>query len=288
MKIAVLGTGAMGARMAHRLIASGEHEVTVWNRTATRTRPLLDAGASGADTPAHAAAGADLVLSMLRDDDAARSTWLDPAVGALPAMAPGAVAVDCSTVTPAWSRRLAAECAERSVAFLDAPVAGSRPQADAGALIFFVGGDAGPLDRVGPVLGLLGAAVHHIGPAGSGAQVKLAVNALFAVQVGALAELLAGLRGSGVDPARAAEVIGATPVAGPAAAAAGSAMVRRDFTPAFPIELVEKDLGYATDDAATRDVELPVVTATLQLYRRAAHQGYAQDNITGVIQLHQP
>ncbi|HET9517064.1 MAG TPA: NAD(P)-binding domain-containing protein, partial [Actinoplanes sp.] len=132
MKIAVLGLGAMGSRMARRLLATGEHDLTVWNRTAEMTRPLVEAGAAAAATPAAAATQCDLVLSMLRDDDAGREVWLAPDTGALAAMAPGTVAVDCSTVSPTFSTELAARCALRGVDFLDAPVLGSRPQADAG------------------------------------------------------------------------------------------------------------------------------------------------------------
>jgi len=285
MRIAVLGTGAMGSRMAERLMDAGQHQVTVWNRTPQRAEPLVRAGATAAATPAQAAHGQDVVLSMLRDDGAARDAWLAPGTGALSAMSPGATAVDCSTVTPAWSRELAGRGADRSVAVLDAPLAGSRPQAEAGVLIFFVGGDAIALGRVRPVLDQLGSAVHHVGPAGAGAQVKLAVNALFAVQVATLAELLHALTGTDVDPALAAEVLATTPVASPAASAAATAIVNHAFAPAFPIELVTKDLAYALDDARSRQAPLPLVQAASTRYQLALDQGHGQDNITAVAQV---
>lgn len=283
MKIAVLGAGAMGSRMAHRLIATGQHRVTVWNRTADRLRPLVDAGATAAGTPAEAARRQDLVLSMLRDDDAARSVWLDPDHGALPAMTSGTVAADSSTVTPSWSRELAARCTDHGVAFLDAPVAGSRPQADAGALIFFVGGDPATLPRVEPILRTLGGAVHHVGPVGAGTQLKLAVNALFAIQLAAAAELLSALHGTDLDPGRAAAVLAETPVASPATAAATTAMLQQLYVPAFPIDLVAKDLRYVT---AQPDAALPLTRAAAEIYERAAAQGHGNDNITGIIQLY--
>jgi 3-hydroxyisobutyrate dehydrogenase len=286
MQIAVLGLGAMGTRMAHRLLAAGEHEITVWNRTAEARRPLVEAGATAAPTPAAAAERCDLVLSMLRDDDAGRGAWLAPDVGALAAMAPGTVAVDCSTVTPAFATDLAARCARRGVGFLDAPVLGSRPQADAGTLIFVAGGDPAVLRRAEPVLRRLGGAVHHMGPAGTGARMKLLVNSLFAVQVAAAAELLGALHDTDLDPARAVEVLATTPVASPAAATAATAMLGHTFPPAFPIELVTKDLEYATADAALRHAALPLTHAAAGTYRRAVEHGHGAANITGIVQLY--
>jgi 3-hydroxyisobutyrate dehydrogenase len=201
-------------------------------------------------------------------------------------MAPGTVAVDCSTVTPAFAAGLAARCTQRGVLFLDAPVLGSRPQADAGTLVFVAGGDPAVLRRVEPVLRQLGGAVHHMGPAGTGAQMKLLANALFAAQVAAVAELIGSLRGTGLDPARAVEVLGTTPVASPAAATAASAMLGESFPPAFPIELVTKDLGYAVSDAALRHASLPLTRAAADAYQRAIDLGHGADNITGMIQLY--
>ncbi|MDG4768319.1 NAD(P)-dependent oxidoreductase [Solwaraspora sp. WMMD406] len=284
MRIAVLGLGAMGARMARRLLATGEDEIVVWNRTAEATRPLVEAGATAAPTPAVAAARSDLVLGMLRDDDAGRAVWLRPDTGALAAMNPGAVAIDCSTVTPSFTGELAAGCTAHGVGFLDAPVLGSRPQAEAGTLIFLAGGDPSVVRRVEPVLRRMGGAVHHMGPSGTGARMKLLVNALFAVQVAAVAEQVAALGGTDLDPARAVEVLAATPVASPAAGAAAVAMLGHTFPAAFPIDLVAKDLGYAAGSVTGRG-DLPITRTAADVFQRAVEQGYGADNITGVVQL---
>ncbi len=285
MKIAILGLGAMGSRMTRRLLATGEHDITVWNRTSEAARQLVELGATAAPTPAAAADRQNLVISMLRDDHAARSVWLDPDLGALTAMAPGTLAVDCSTVTPAFTGELAARCAQRGVDFLDAPVLGSRPQADTGALIFLAGGAPAVLRRAEPVLRRLGGAVHHMGPAGTGAQMKLLANSLFAVQVAAVAELIGALHGTGLDPARAVEVLAATPVASPAASTAVTAMLGDTFPAAFPIELVSKDLEYATADAAARDATVALTRAAAGIYRQAINEGHGGDHITAVIRL---
>jgi len=280
-QVAVLGMGAMGARMAAALIRHG-HAVTVWNRTPGRAPD----GASVVATPRQAAKAAAFVFAMLRDDSASRDVWLDPETGALAGMDPGAVAIDSATLTPDWVRALAALASARGVAFLDAPVAGSRPQADAGQLIFFVGGDAAVLARAEPLLRSMGGAVHHAGPVGAGATVKLAVNALFAVQVAAVAELIGLLQATRLDVAHAVEIMGATPVCSGAAKAAASGMLANAFAPQFPVSLVEKDLGYLAAVAMAHDARVPIAEAAAAVMRAAAAAGWRDDNLTGVVRLY--
>ncbi len=278
-RIAVLGLGSMGSRMAARLVAAG-HDVVVWNRTAAAAEPLLDAGARAAATPRAAAAGRDVVLSMVRDDAGARTVWLDPKIGALAGMSASALAVESSTVTPAWARELARRGRDHGVAVLDAPVVGSRPQAAAGALIFLVGGEVEHLARAEPMFLAMGAAVHHIGPAGAGAQSKLAVNALFAIQVAAVAELFGAAARAGLPAQAIADAVGSTPVASAAVVAAAQAMLAGAHVPSFPVELVVKDLGYVADPAT------PITTAAFTVFERAVAAGHGAANITAVARLY--
>jgi 3-hydroxyisobutyrate dehydrogenase-like beta-hydroxyacid dehydrogenase len=270
----MLGLGAMGARMAANLVAAG-YEVVVWNRS-----PQWVEGARTAPSPRAAAEGAGVVIAMVRDDAASARVWLDPEDGALAGMGTEAVGVECSTVSPDHVRALHAAAARRGVAFLDAPVAGSRPQAEARALIFMAGGDEAVLARAEPVLLAMGAAVHRAGGPGAGAVVKLMVNTMLATQLATLGELIGLAIAQGVDPAQALDILGATPVASPAAKGAGAAMLARAFAPAFPIALVAKDLGLAL--AAARD--LPMTTAAAAVYSTAIAAGRGGDNITGVVQ----
>jgi 3-hydroxyisobutyrate dehydrogenase len=280
--VAVLGLGAMGARMATRLLQAG-HAVTVWNRPPGRAAALVEAGAKVAATPRAAAAQAQLVVSMVRDDEASRAVWLAEGSGALAGMAPDSLALESSTLSLPWVRALAQRAAQQRVGFLDAPVAGSRPQAEAGQLSYFVGGDPALLERARPVLLAMGAAVHHAGPTGAGAAVKLAVNALLAVQVTALAELLAMLRSCGLEPARAVELLAATPVCGPAAKVAAGSMVASAFAPAFPVELVEKDLGYLLEAA---QAGAPLAQAARAVFAAARAKGLGGQHLTVVSQLY--
>ena len=285
-QIAFLGLGAMGARMAGRLLDAG-HTLTVWNRTADRTQPLVARGAVPHATPREAVVGAEVVIAMVRDDSASRYLWTDPDDGAMQAMAQGALAVDCSTLTVDWVRELDRQLAAQDRSFVCAPLAGSRPQAEAGSLIFFVGGDSDAVTRAEPVLLAMGGAVHHAGTAaGSGAAVKLMVNALFGTQVAVAAELLAMGEKLGVPAETAATLLAQTPVMSQAVKGAADTMVVRAFAPQFPIDMVEKDFGYILSSAKSAGATVPVAQAVRSVFQHAKDRGYAESNITGVAQLY--
>jgi 3-hydroxyisobutyrate dehydrogenase len=200
----------------------------------------------------------------------------------------GAIAIESSTLSPRWVSELAARVLRTGAAFLDAPVVGSRPQADAGQLIHLVGGDEKVFDRARNVLSALGGAAHHVGPVGSGATLKLVVNALFGTQVAALAELLALLRRSGGDPAALGEVLSSLPVTSAAAKGALALMLKRLDSPLFPIDLVEKDFAYTLAHAETTSTELPLTRAAHAQFAKAKAEGLEASNITALARLYQP
>lgn len=283
--IAFLGLGSMGSRMATRLIAAGL-DVTVWNRNAERCQPLAAQGAKVAATARDAVRAADVVISMLRDDPAARSVWLDEDGGTLASIRPGALAIECSTLTVHTIKVLAARAKQHGIDFIDAPVAGSLPQAEAGQLVFMAGGAAEALSRAKPVLLAMGGSVQHAGPTGSGAAVKLMVNALFVSQVAVLGELL-GMAGKlGVAPQRALDVIAATPTLSPAAKGAGMGMLARNFAPMFPVDLVRKDMGYALQEAEGAGSALPMVGTVARVLDAAIEAGWSDRNLTVLARLY--
>lgn len=283
-RITLLGLGAMGQRTARRLIDAG-HRVTVWNRSPTLMMALQATGVLPASSPREAVEGAQVVISMVFDDCASRSIWLDTESGAAQGLASGALAIECSTLTPAWIGELGTALAERGVDFVDAPLAGSRPQAEAGQLIFMAGGDAAVVERARPVLMSMGAAVHHVGPTGSGAWLKLVVNSLFAAQVAAMAEQLALLRTAGIDTERALAALKAMPVVSPAASGAATLMLARNFAPQFPVDLVTKDLHYARRSAEHAHAAMPLTAAVAQQFRTAQPAGHGGENIVAVARL---
>lgn len=283
-KIAILGLGAIGSRMTQNLLKAG-HEVFVYNRTAERVKPLETEGAKRVNSPREAAEQADTIISMVTDDDASHAIWLDEETGALGGLDEGSIAIESSTLTPGWVHQLAEKITATGAEFLDAPVVGSRPQAEAGQLTYLVGGSEETLNKVHNILSAMGGAIHYIGPVGSGMVMKLAVNATFGVQVAAFAEILGMVRKSGVDLARAVEVLGGLPTTSPALKMAMGHITSRTFAPLFPINLVEKDFRYVVESSKLVNAPLPTSSAVWDVFAEAKRKGYGDDNISGVAQL---
>ncbi|MBW4471545.1 MAG: NAD(P)-dependent oxidoreductase [Stenomitos rutilans HA7619-LM2] len=283
--VAVMGLGAMGSRLAHNLI-DADYSVVVHNRTIEKAQPLVDRGATFATSPRAAAEQSDVVLSMVTDNEISRQVWLAAETGAILGLTPDKIAIEMSTLTVDWIRELGAAIAQSGAGFLDAPVVGSRPQAEVRKLISLVGGQAETLAQVGSVLTDAGVATtHHVGSVGQGMAMKLAINALFGIQVAALAELLGMLSQDGISPEKAMECLGDLPVLSPAAKGAGSLMVSQNHAPLFPIDLVEKDFRYVTQTAQSLEARIPTTAAVIDIYRTAIAQGHGSENITGIVQL---
>jgi 3-hydroxyisobutyrate dehydrogenase len=284
-RIAVLGMGAMGFRVAQNLL-NASHQVIVYNRTKDKAMPLLEQGAIYAATPREAGEQAEIVISMVTDDDVSRTLWLDKENGAALGLSKNKIAIESSTLTVGWVKELAKEIESQGAAFLDAPVVGSRPQADAGKLIYLVGGNLEILSQAENILlSAGGAAIHHVGSIGQGMAMKLAVNALFCIQVAALAEIIGMLSKNGIEPAKAMGCLAELPVISPAAKNAGNLMLAHNHTPMFPVDLVEKDFRYAIQTAQAVDALTPASVVVREIYQEAITKGYGDDNITGIIQL---
>jgi 3-hydroxyisobutyrate dehydrogenase len=283
--VAVLGLGAMGSRMAARLLKAG-YQVTVWNRSPEKAQALLEAGARWAASPREAASGADVVIAMVRDDEASQQVWCDVVTGALAGMRPGAVAIESSTLSLGAVRALADAAAQAGVTLLDAPVSGSRPAAEAGLLLHLVGGDAAAFQAAQPVLLAMGTAAHHVGPAGCGAAAKLVTNALLGIHVGALAELMGLLAQQGLATEPILRAVADTPVWAPVDNYLCASMMAQEFRPQFPIELMAKDFSYAV--AAAGKSRLPLVSAALGAFQEALNQGLGDRNMTAVAKLYAP
>ena len=284
LRLAFLGLGAMGSRMAHRLLRAGHH-LTVFSRDPRKAKPLEEAGARSARSPKAAVEGAEIVLSMVTDDQASKQVWLDEESGALAALGSETLAIESSTLSPRWAQELSQACQHRGIGFLDAPVAGSRPQAEAGQLIFFVGGEAMDLERARPVLEVLGSAIHPVGPAGRGMTLKLAVNAFFGIQVAALAEVLGLARGGGLETSKAAQIFQTLPVTSPALAGATQQMADGNFAPLFPIDLVAKDLQYVGRTTIEGGGMAPLTASALELFEEAQRQDLGGENISAIARL---
>ncbi|MBA2953199.1 NAD-binding protein [Nocardioides sp. MAH-18] len=253
MRVAVVGTGRMGAAMAARVAGAG-HDLTVWNRTPAKAEGL---GGPVAGTAREAVADADVVVVSLADDAAVRAAYGGPD-GLVAGLGPEQVVVDTSTVAPETVRALAGDVAATGAALLDTPVSGSVPSVESGTILVMAGGDADALERARPALESFAERIILLGPVGAGATMKLAVNAMVFGLNQTLAESLVLAERAGVDREQAYEVIASSAVAAPfvhykraAFADPGSAPV------AFALDLVAKDLDLAAALAAEVGAEVP-------------------------------
>ena len=263
-RVGLIGLGLMGAPMGANLLKAG-FPLTVWNRTAAKSQKLAAQGASVADSPRDVASQVDVLFTIVSDPPALEEV-LWGKEGALCALKKGTVLVDSSTVSPALARRMSKACADQSVDFLDAPVTGGTWGAEKGELVFMIGGKKETLDRVEPVLQAVGKRFFLLGPNGAGQTVKLAMNLILALEVQALAEGLELVTSSGVEPSKLLEVLQSSMGRAPVLDVKAPVMLKRDFTPSFPLRLMHKDIRLAMELAKENGIELPAGAAAYQAY----------------------
>jgi 3-hydroxyisobutyrate dehydrogenase len=280
--VAFLGLGVMGGGMAARLVETG-HTVTVWNRHRHRAEALAARGARVAASPRDAAASADVVVSMVADDEASRAVWLSKD-GALAGAKPGTVLVESSTVSPAWIVELNAAAQARGCDLLDAPVTGSKGHAAEGRLLFLVGGEAGVLERARPVLVSMSREVRHVGPSGSGATLKLINNFVCGVQGAALAEAIAMIEKSGLDRDKALPVLLDGAPGSPLFKTVGPRMTTPDYTVNFALALMRKDVTYAIAAAERIGLSLETAAAARDRYDQAIAAGWGDKDFAAVVE----
>jgi 3-hydroxyisobutyrate dehydrogenase-like beta-hydroxyacid dehydrogenase len=272
-KIGFIGLGLMGRPMAMNLLKAG-HAVTVWNRTAARADELVAAGANLAKSPKDAASDADVLITIVSDPPALEEVlWgqsgagavsaADAALGALKA---GAIYIDSSTVSPDLARKIASACAAKGVKFLDAPVTGGDWGAKKGELVFMVGGEAETLKAAEPVIGVMGKKWFLLGPNGAGQTIKLAMNAILALQVEALAEALALVTAAGLKGEGLVEVMQSSMARSGVLDVKAPNLLKGEYVPSFPLRLMYKDVSLAMDLAKELGVNLPAAAAAQQTY----------------------
>lgn len=281
-KVAILGLGTMGSGMAANLLKAG-FDLSVYNRTAAKAQPLVDAGAHLTATPAEAANGATVVISMLADDNASREIWTG-ADGALAAVGKGTTLIESSTASPAWVADLAALAAQHGAEFLDAPVTGSKMQAESGQLSFLVGGSEAVLEKARPVLQAMSKEIVHLGPVGSGAKLKLINNFLCAVQIASLAEGLTWIERSGLDREKSLAFLKSGAPGSPLLGAISARMASHNYAVNFVLKLMAKDISYALTEAACCNVDLTTADCARSLFESAIAKGYGELDMSAVIE----
>jgi 3-hydroxyisobutyrate dehydrogenase-like beta-hydroxyacid dehydrogenase len=262
--VGFIGLGLMGKPMATNLLKAG-FPLVVWNRTAARAQDLVNEGAKLGESPRETAKLADVLITIVSDPPALEEV-LWGAHGAMEGLRRGSVYIDSSTISPDLARRAAAACAERGVDFLDAPVTGGDWGAKKGELVFMIGGKAEVLERVKPVLEVLGKKFFLLGPNGAGQTVKLAMNLILALEVEALAEALALVTSASVEGEKLIEVLQSSMARAGVLDVKAPNMLKNQYPPSFPLRLMHKDMRLALELARQKGVELPAAAASYATY----------------------
>jgi 3-hydroxyisobutyrate dehydrogenase len=282
-RVAFLGLGIMGSRMAANLCRAG-FEVTVWNRTRARAGELAAAhAATVAATPAEAASRAEAAITMVVDAPQVETVLFGPD-GAVEGMAPGALAIDMSTIAPSASRAIADRLAERNVHFLDAPVTGSRPKAEDGTLTIMAGGAEEDLARARPLFEAMGELIVHAGPHGHGSMAKLINNTVAATNAAALAEALSLARRTGLDTDALRRVMGAGSGASAMLELKARPMLEGDFQPLFKLAHMLKDVRHCLAEAEAAGTPLRLAQEVERLYSEAEALGHGEDDFAAVFE----
>ena len=283
MRVGFIGLGVMGRPMALNLLRA-RHDVTVWARRPESAEPLLDRGAVAAASPAALAARCDVVFTMLTGTADVEQVLLgDEGVAA--GAEPGLVVIDTSTIDPSATRKIAAALAERRIDLLDAPVSGGPHGARDATLSIMVGGDAAVLERVRPLLDVVGAKVRHLGGPGAGQATKACHQLLLLITAQGVAESLALAQRAGLDVGEVREAMLDGMAASRVLDFFGDRMVRRDFAAGIESRLYHKDLDIVLGLAHTLGVSLPAGAVTMQFINGLHGRGLGRDDLSSLIRL---
>lgn len=274
--LTVLGTGAMGRRIAANVIATGR-QVAVWNRSHIEDDDGFLTGADRMTSAADAAGASPVVIAMVTDDVASDALWFGEHAAA-DGLGPDSVVIESSTISPDWTDQLADRLTDLGASFLAGPVLGSTPQAEAGQLVQLIGGDAGVLFHVEELLAINASKTVHVGSPAAAAQHKLIVNGWLAGQVALAAELVIRLEGSGATRQAATTFLAGLPQTSPALVGVLERIAANDTTPKFPVGLVAKDVGYLRDAGRPR----PLLDALAEAWVAAA-AGHATLDLVGYV-----
>jgi len=279
MRVAFLGLGIMGTGMATNLVKAG-HEVTVWNRTPGKTIE----GARTAATPAEAAQGAEVVW-MCVSDTAAVESLLFGRDGVEQSLTPGMIVADSSTISPAATLKFAERVRARGADYVDNPVTGSKIAADAGSLVFIVGGAEASIERLKPLYAAMGKVFFRVGETGKGQSAKIAMNLQIALIYEGFAEGLTLAAKLGVDAQTLLPLIQASMIRSGVVDYKAPFVLKRDFTPNFPMKLMHKDIKLMLDAAKESRVKLPALETVEEIYDVAVEDGNGDLDYSAIITL---
>jgi 3-hydroxyisobutyrate dehydrogenase-like beta-hydroxyacid dehydrogenase len=280
MKIGFIGLGIMGSRMAANLQKHG-YALVLFNRTAAKAKTLLGRCGTLADSPANLAEQVGILFTMLADPTAVEEAALGDN-GFLDHLQQHSVWVDCSSVNPSFSKRMAAEAARRNIRFVDAPVTGSAVPAAEAKLTFWVGAEPADLERIRPLLLCMGNKIVHTGEHGAGTSVKMVVNLLLGNAMAAFAEGIALGQGLGISRDVLLNSLLGTPAVAPFLGLKREKIETRNYEADFPLRWQQKDLHLASVSAFESGVAMPVTNAAKELYRLAMRAGHGAQDFSAI------
>ena len=280
MKIGFIGLGIMGSRMAANLQKHG-CSLVVFNRTRAKAEPLLGPCGTFADSPATLAKQVDVFFTMLPHPDAVEQVALGDS-GFLDHLPPNAVWIDCSSVNPSFSKKMAAEAARRGVHFVDAPVTGSAVPAAEAKLVFWVGAESADLEAIRSLLLCMGNKIVHVGGHGMGTAMKVVVNLLLGNAMAAFAEGIALGEGLGISRNVLFDSLLGSPAVAPFLASKREKIESGNYQAEFPLRWQQKDLHLASVSAFESGVAMPVTNAAKELYRLAMMEGHALEDFSAI------
>src|SRR5437879_2445558 len=280
MKIGFIGLGIMGSRMAANLQKHG-HSLAVFNRTRAKAEPLLGPCGTFSDSPAKVGDQVDTLFTMLANPDAVEEVALR-GNGFLNYLRPNALWVDCSSVNPSFSKKMAAAAATRQIRFIDAPVTGSAPVAAEGRLVFWVGAEGADLETIRPLLLCMGNRIVHVGGHGMGTSMKMVINLLMGNAMAAFGEGMALGEGLGISRKVLFDSLLGLPAVAPFLAAKRNNIESGNYDPEFPLRWMQKDLHLASVSGYETDVALPVTSVTKEVYRLAIREGHAIEDFSAI------
>jgi 3-hydroxyisobutyrate dehydrogenase len=285
-RIAFLGTGRMGLPMAQRLLAA-RHELHVYNRSRGRAEPLAAAGAIVHGSPRAACQSAEAIFAMVADDAASHAVWCGPDGVLEGAPAPGALALECSTLSHAWVQRLAGQVRARGLAYVDTPVTGLPEHAARGELTLLVGALGADLQAARPLLAAVASRILHFGPVGAGTAYKLLVNLLGAVQIASAAETMALAERAGLAPAQVADALATGQAASPQVVRNTQRMAagHHDQDVAFTPVLRLKDIEYGLEFARGLGLAAPFGEVARRMYQELVQRGELVSNESKIIEV---
>lgn len=278
--IGFVGVGLMGRGMVHSLVRNG-HQLKIYNRTRAKAEEAAAEGGQVVDSPAAAASGAEVIVTMLADPDAVLAVH-EGENGLLSAIEPGTVVIDSSTISPPVTLRIAQNLKAKGADMLDAPVFGSKNEAENGALGFIVGGDRAVFERVQDVLESMGK-TFYVGANGMGSYAKLVVNFIIAASLEAMNEGVVLATKAGVDPEVMLQIIQTSRARSGIIEMKAPQVLKRDFSPFFPLRLMDKDLGLVMDTARFLKVPMLLGGVLKEVYNACMAEGLADQDFCATI-----